>query len=98
LCNYEQSHIFGLKLLSFLQCDLDLLLLIEAQYSINKVLLNLQKSNRPNPISLNQNQELSESQTAANTSESENFEVEEEDQIEYESKPDYLFAFFLLLV
>lgn len=48
LCNFEQSHIFGLKLISILQCDLDILLLIEVQYDLNRVLLNLQKSNRSN--------------------------------------------------
>jgi hypothetical protein len=47
LCNYEQSHIFGLKLLSFLQTDLDVLLLLESQYSYSSLLLSLQKANRP---------------------------------------------------
>lgn len=46
LCNFEQSHIFGLKMISILQCDLDILLLIEVQYDLNRILLNLQKSNR----------------------------------------------------
>ena len=47
LCNYEQSHIFGLRLLSFLQTDLDVLLLLESQYAYSSLLLNLQKANRP---------------------------------------------------
>jgi hypothetical protein len=47
LCNYEQSHIFGLKLLSFLQTDLDVLLLLESQYTYSSLLLSLQKANRP---------------------------------------------------
>jgi len=47
LCNYEQSHIFGLRLLSFLQTDLDVLLLLESQYNYSFLLLNLQKLNRP---------------------------------------------------
>ncbi len=47
LCNYEQSHIFGLKLLSFLQTDLDVLLLLESQYTYSRLLLSLQKANRP---------------------------------------------------
>lgn len=48
LCNFEQSHIFGLKLISILQSDLDILLLIEVQYDLNRILLNLQQSNRSN--------------------------------------------------
>lgn len=48
LCNYEQSHMFGLRLLGFLQSDLDILLLIESQYQSTRLLLNLQKSNRAN--------------------------------------------------
>lgn len=47
LCNYEQSHIFGLRLLSFLQTDLDVLLLLESQYAYSSLLLSLQKANRP---------------------------------------------------
>lgn len=39
---------FGLRLLSFLQSDLDILLLIESQYNSTRLLLNLQKSNRRN--------------------------------------------------
>ena len=41
---------FGLRLLAFLQSDLDLLLLIEAQYNSTDMLLSLQKSNRPNSV------------------------------------------------
>uniref|UniRef100_A0A8C4YKH2 Protein broad-minded n=1 Tax=Gopherus evgoodei TaxID=1825980 RepID=A0A8C4YKH2_9SAUR len=45
LFNYEQSHIFGLRLLSVLCCDLDILLLLESQYKLSQVLLNAQKEN-----------------------------------------------------
>lgn len=47
LCNYEQSHTFGLKLISILQCDLDVLLLLETQYNSTNILLGLQRANRP---------------------------------------------------
>ncbi|KAM4865994.1 LOW QUALITY PROTEIN: protein broad-minded [Thomomys bottae] len=45
LFNYEQSHIFGLRLLSVVCCDLDTLLLLEAQYQISEVLLHAQEEN-----------------------------------------------------
>ncbi|XP_059033689.1 protein broad-minded isoform X3 [Mustela lutreola] len=45
LFNYEQSHIFGLRLLSVVCCDLDTLLLLEAQYQVSEVLLNAQEEN-----------------------------------------------------
>ncbi|KAJ6655237.1 hypothetical protein lerEdw1_005581 [Lerista edwardsae] len=61
LFNYEQSHIFGLRrkeqfsvhvafadqerLLNVLCCDLDTLLLLEAQYKISEVLFDAQKEN-----------------------------------------------------
>ncbi|EHB03981.1 hypothetical protein GW7_15988, partial [Heterocephalus glaber] len=45
LFNYEQSHIFGLRLLSVMCCDLDLLLLLEAQYQVSRVLLRAQEEN-----------------------------------------------------
>ncbi|TFK14387.1 rho-related GTP-binding protein RhoF [Platysternon megacephalum] len=45
LFSYEQSHIFGLRLLSVLCCDLDTLLLLESQYKVSQVLLNAQKEN-----------------------------------------------------
>uniref|UniRef100_A0A8C0PM65 Protein broad-minded n=2 Tax=Canis lupus familiaris TaxID=9615 RepID=A0A8C0PM65_CANLF len=45
LFNYEQSHIFGLRLLSVLCCDLDTLLLLEAQYQVSEMLLNAQEEN-----------------------------------------------------
>ncbi|KAM8953734.1 protein broad-minded [Pelodytes ibericus] len=45
LFNYEQSHIFGLRLLSVLCCNLDTLLLLESQYKVCEVLLNAQKEN-----------------------------------------------------
>lgn len=45
LFNYEQSHIFGLRLLNVLCCNLDTLLLLESQYKVCEVLLNAQKEN-----------------------------------------------------
>ncbi|XP_007484560.1 protein broad-minded isoform X2 [Monodelphis domestica] len=45
LFNYEQSHIFGLRLLSVLCCDLDTLLLLESQYQVSTILLNAQEEN-----------------------------------------------------
>uniref|UniRef100_A0A7N9IGJ1 TBC1 domain family member 32 n=1 Tax=Macaca fascicularis TaxID=9541 RepID=A0A7N9IGJ1_MACFA len=45
LFNYEQSHIFGLRLLSVICCDLDTLLLLEAQYQVSEMLLNAQEEN-----------------------------------------------------
>ncbi|XP_077910920.1 protein broad-minded isoform X2 [Halichoerus grypus] len=45
LFNYEQSHIFGLRLLSVVCCDLDTLLLLEAQYQVSETLLNAQEEN-----------------------------------------------------
>jgi hypothetical protein len=46
LFNYEQSHTFGLRLLSYLQSDLDIHLLLEVQYGYNQMLLESQKSNQ----------------------------------------------------
>ncbi|XP_068933050.1 protein broad-minded isoform X2 [Petaurus breviceps papuanus] len=45
LFNYEQSHIFGLRLLNILCCDLDTLLLLESQYQVSAMLLNAQEEN-----------------------------------------------------
>ncbi|XP_070273682.1 protein broad-minded isoform X1 [Myotis yumanensis] len=45
LFNYEQSHIFGLRLLSVVCCNLDTLLLLEAQYQVSEILLNAQEEN-----------------------------------------------------
>ncbi|XP_014636680.1 PREDICTED: protein broad-minded [Ceratotherium simum simum] len=45
LFNYEQSHIFGLRLLSVVCCDLDTLLLLEARYRVSEMLLNAQEEN-----------------------------------------------------
>lgn len=47
LSNYEQSHMFGIRLLSYLQSDLDVLLLLESQYDYTTLFLNLQSANRP---------------------------------------------------
>ncbi|KAM5325186.1 protein broad-minded [Glossophaga mutica] len=43
LFNYEQSHIFGLRLLSVICCSLDTLLLLEAQYQVSEILLRAQE-------------------------------------------------------
>ncbi|XP_013372112.1 PREDICTED: protein broad-minded isoform X4 [Chinchilla lanigera] len=45
LFNYEQSHIFGLRLLSVMCCGLDTLLLLETQYQVSRVLLRAQEDN-----------------------------------------------------
>uniref|UniRef100_A0A670Y230 Protein broad-minded n=1 Tax=Pseudonaja textilis TaxID=8673 RepID=A0A670Y230_PSETE len=45
LFNYEQSHIFGLRLLNVLCCDLNTLLLLESQYKVSEVLLDAQNEN-----------------------------------------------------
>ncbi|XP_068087481.1 protein broad-minded isoform X2 [Hyperolius riggenbachi] len=47
LFSYEQSHIFGLRLLNVLCCNLDTLLLLESQYKVSETLLNAQKENVP---------------------------------------------------
>ncbi|KAI5090795.1 protein broad-minded isoform X1 [Silurus meridionalis] len=45
LFNYEQSHTFGLRLLSAMCCNLDSLLLLESQYKLSEILLQNQKDN-----------------------------------------------------
>ncbi|XP_062858509.1 protein broad-minded isoform X2 [Trichomycterus rosablanca] len=45
LFNYEQSHTFGLRLLSAVCCNLDSLLLLESQFRLSDVLLQNQKEN-----------------------------------------------------
>uniref|UniRef100_A0A7N8YJ72 Protein broad-minded n=1 Tax=Mastacembelus armatus TaxID=205130 RepID=A0A7N8YJ72_9TELE len=45
LFHYEQSHTFGLRLLSVLCCNLDSFLLLESQYSICSMLLQSQREN-----------------------------------------------------
>uniref|UniRef100_A0A668AQ63 Protein broad-minded n=1 Tax=Myripristis murdjan TaxID=586833 RepID=A0A668AQ63_9TELE len=45
LFNYEQSHTFGLRLLSVLCCNLDSFLLLESQYNISALLLQSQGEN-----------------------------------------------------
>ncbi|XP_021246679.1 protein broad-minded isoform X4 [Numida meleagris] len=45
LFNYEQSHVFGLRLLNVLCCELNTLLLLEAQYKVSQVLLTAQEEN-----------------------------------------------------
>ncbi|XP_053566762.1 protein broad-minded [Bombina bombina] len=45
LFNYEQSHTFGLRLLSVLCCNLNTLLLLESQFKVSEMLLNDQKEN-----------------------------------------------------
>ncbi|XP_037837614.1 protein broad-minded isoform X2 [Kryptolebias marmoratus] len=51
LFHYEQSHTFGLRLLSVLCCCLDSFLLLESQYNICSVLLQGQRENVPDPDS-----------------------------------------------
>ncbi|KAL3052190.1 hypothetical protein OYC64_004859 [Pagothenia borchgrevinki] len=45
LFHYEQSHTFGLRLLSVLCCNLDSFLLLESQYNIVSMLLQSQREN-----------------------------------------------------
>ncbi|NXJ80886.1 BROMI protein, partial [Trogon melanurus] len=45
LFSYEQSHIFGLRLLNVLCCELNTLLLLETQYKVSQVLLAAQEEN-----------------------------------------------------
>ncbi|NWX90911.1 BROMI protein, partial [Nothoprocta pentlandii] len=45
LFNYEQSHIFGLRLLNVLCSELNTLLLLETQYKVSQVLLTAQEEN-----------------------------------------------------
>ncbi|XP_059354337.1 protein broad-minded-like [Carassius carassius] len=45
LFNYEQSHTFGLRLLSMLCCNLDSFLLLESQYNLSELLLQGQRDN-----------------------------------------------------
>ncbi|NXF35797.1 BROMI protein, partial [Nyctibius bracteatus] len=45
LFSYEQSHIFGLRLLNVLCCELNTLLLLETQYKVSEVLLTAQEEN-----------------------------------------------------
>uniref|UniRef100_A0A8C3AYS1 Protein broad-minded n=1 Tax=Cyclopterus lumpus TaxID=8103 RepID=A0A8C3AYS1_CYCLU len=52
LFHYEQSHTFGLRLLSVLCCNLDSFLLLESQYNICSLLL---KSQRENVTDISQN-------------------------------------------
>ncbi|KAJ8396241.1 hypothetical protein AAFF_G00021080 [Aldrovandia affinis] len=49
LFNYEQSHTFGLRLLSVTCCNLDSLLLLESQYKISEMLLQSQRDNITDP-------------------------------------------------
>ncbi|KAJ8270728.1 hypothetical protein GJAV_G00118580 [Gymnothorax javanicus] len=49
LFNYEQSHTFGLRLLSVTCCNLDSLLLLESQYKISEILLQSQRDNITDP-------------------------------------------------
>jgi hypothetical protein len=91
LCNYEQSHIFGLRLLAFLQSDLDLLLLIESQYNSSYLLLNLQKSNRPNSVGVHF--EIAEEMMAAMSLEDE--DVENLDVVDL---PEYVAIFTVKIV
>ncbi|XP_071403331.1 protein broad-minded, partial [Centroberyx affinis] len=51
LFNYEQSHTFGLRLLSVLCCNLDSFLLLESQYNICSMLFQCQRENATEPAS-----------------------------------------------
>uniref|UniRef100_UPI003AAA5ADE protein broad-minded-like n=1 Tax=Centroberyx gerrardi TaxID=166262 RepID=UPI003AAA5ADE len=51
LFNYEQSHTFGLRLLSVLCCNLDSFLLLESQYNICFMLFQCQRENTTEPAS-----------------------------------------------
>ncbi|XP_051731318.1 protein broad-minded isoform X1 [Ctenopharyngodon idella] len=51
LFNYEQSHTFGLRLLSVLCCNLDSFLLLESQYNLTELLLQGQRDNVTEPPS-----------------------------------------------
>jgi hypothetical protein len=55
LCNYEQSHTFGLRLLNYLQSDLDVLLLMESQYNTSELMLHLQNANKASKSQLDLN-------------------------------------------
>ncbi|KAM6964920.1 protein broad-minded [Aplochiton taeniatus] len=58
LFNYEQSHTFGLRLLSVLCCNLDSLLLLEAQYDLSSTLLRTQGDNVLPPSSSSEQREF----------------------------------------
>ncbi|XP_048387380.2 protein broad-minded isoform X2 [Stegostoma tigrinum] len=45
LFNYEHSHMFGVRLLTVMCCNLDIVLLLESQYHVSEILLNAQKEN-----------------------------------------------------
>uniref|UniRef100_A0A673M6T0 Protein broad-minded n=1 Tax=Sinocyclocheilus rhinocerous TaxID=307959 RepID=A0A673M6T0_9TELE len=49
LFNYEQSHTFGLRLLSVLCCNLDSFLLLESQYNLSELLLQGQRDDVTEP-------------------------------------------------
>ncbi|KAM9703168.1 protein broad-minded [Menidia menidia] len=49
LFHYEQSHTFGLRLLSVLCCSLDSLLLLQSQYGLCSALLHSQGDNMADP-------------------------------------------------
>ncbi|KAM9354123.1 protein broad-minded [Pholidichthys leucotaenia] len=49
LFHYEQSHTFGLRLLSVLCCNLDSFLLLESQYNVCSMLLESQRENVADP-------------------------------------------------
>ncbi|XP_020492720.2 protein broad-minded [Labrus bergylta] len=51
LFHYEQSHTFGLRLLSVLCCNLDSFLLLESQYNICSMLLQSQREDVTEPVS-----------------------------------------------
>ena len=60
--------------MSFLQSDLDVLLLIESQYSSTNLLLNLQRSNRPIRANYDFNNEEVEINKDSNEDDGDNFD------------------------
>ncbi|KAM3934335.1 protein broad-minded [Leptodactylus fuscus] len=55
LFNYDQSHIFGLRLFNVLCCNLDALLLLESQYKVCEMLFNAQRENTADSSTGSQN-------------------------------------------
>ncbi|XP_073428300.1 protein broad-minded isoform X1 [Dendrobates tinctorius] len=55
LFNYDQSHVFGLRLLNVMCCSLDTLLLLESQYKVCEMLFNAQRENTTDSSTGSQN-------------------------------------------
>ena len=69
---------FVFRLLSYLQSDLDVMLLLESQYSYTKILLNLQRTCRLNPT----NYDFSDPSCENQNTDSNEEENEEESNVE----------------